>query len=322
MKAIRLHQTGGPESIVLEDVAQPQPGDGQTLVRIKAASLNHREVFITQGLYPNIQLPCTLGADGAGDVDGRAVVIDPTIGWGPDERVWRPDAHILGVPGDGTFAQYAVVPSENVHEQPKHLSAEEAAALPLAGVTAYRAVFTRGELRSGETLLVTGVGGGVQTFALLFAKAAGARVIVTSGSDEKLERARALGADVMLNYRTDPDWHKAARKAGPIDMAIDSAGGESFAKAVSIVRWGGRIVTYGGTAGDSKIKMFPIFWNQLDIRGSSMGSPADFRAMLDFVSQHRIKPVIDRVYDMSEAVAAMQRLSAADQFGKIVLRIQ
>lgn len=321
MKAIRLHQIGGPENLVVEEVPEPQPAPGQTVVRVRAAALNHREVFITQGLYPNINVPCILGADGAGEVDGRAVLVDPTIGWGDDERVWRPDAHILGVPGDGTFAQYVRVPAGNVHPKPEHLSMEEAAALPLAGVTAYRALFTRGELQSGETVLITGVGGGVQTFALLFAKAAGARVIVTSGSDEKLERARALGADVTLNYRTDPDWHKAARKAGPIDMAIDSAGGESFAKATSIVRWGGRVVTYGGTTGDAKIKMFPIFWNQLDIRGSSMGSPADFRAMLHFVTKHRIKPVIDRVYDMHDVVAAAQRLNAADQFGKIVLRI-
>lgn len=321
MKAIRLHQIGGPENLVVEEVPEPQPAPGQTVVRVRAAALNHREVFITQGLYPNINVPCILGADGAGEVDGRSVLVDPTIGWGDDERVWRPDAHILGVPGDGTFAQYVRVPAENVHPKPEHLSMEEAAALPLAGVTAYRALFTRGELQSGETVLITGVGGGVQTFALLFAKAAGARVIATSSSDEKLERARALGADVTLNYRSDPDWHKAARKAGPIDMAIDSAGGESFAKATSIVRWGGRVVTYGGTTGDAKIKMFPIFWNQLDIRGSSMGSPADFRAMLHFVTKHRIKPVIDRVYDMHDVVAAAQRLNAADQFGKIVLRI-
>jgi NADPH:quinone reductase-like Zn-dependent oxidoreductase len=199
---------------------------------------------------------------------------------------------------------------------------EEAAALPLAGVTAYRATFTRGELREGETVLVTGVGGGVQTFVLLYAKAVGARVIVTSSSDEKLERASALGADIAVNYKTDPDWHKTARKAsGRIDMVIDSAGGESFAKALTIVRPGGRVVTYGGTMGDAKIKMFPVFWNQIDVRGSSMGSPHDFRAMLEFVSKHRIRPVIDRVYDMHEAAAAAERMNEAGQFGKIVLRI-
>ncbi len=322
MRAVRLHEIGGPKNLIVEDAPQPEPRDGETLVRVRAASLNHRDVFITHGLYPNVALPCTLGADGAGDAGKDAVVIDPTIGWGPDERVWTPDARILGVPRDGTFAQYVAVPRENVHAKPAHLSFEEAAALPLAGVTAYRAAFTRGELQGGETVLITGIGGGVQTFVLLYAKAIGARIAVTSGSDEKLERARSLGADVVVNYKTDPDWHKSVRKgAGAIDLVIDSAGGDTFAKALAVVRPGGRVVTYGGTNGDAKIRMFPVFWNQLDIRGSSMGSPADFRAMLEFVSRHRITPVVDRAYDMGDVVAAAERMSQAGQFGKIVLRI-
>lgn len=323
MKAVRLNELGGPSKLRVEEIPQPRPAEGETLVRVRAAALNHRDVYITQGLYPNISLPCTLGADGAGDAEHGQVLIDPTMGWGDDERVWRADAHILGTPGDGTFAQYVAVPAANVHAKPEHLTMEEAAALPLAGVTAYRATFTRGELREGETVLVTGVGGGVQTFVLLYAKAAGARVIVTSGSDEKLERAKALGADIAVNYKTDPDWHKTARKAaGRIDMVVDSAGGETFAKALTIVRPGGRVVTYGGTAGDAKIKMFPVFWNQIDVRGSSMGSPHDFRAMLEFVSKHRIRPVIDRVYEMHEAAQAAERMNEAGQFGKIVLRIE
>jgi NADPH:quinone reductase-like Zn-dependent oxidoreductase len=249
------------------------------------------------------------------------VLIDPTIGWGDDERVWRQDSSILGVPRDGTFAEYVAVPQSNVYEKPAHLSFEEAAALPLGGVTAYRALFTRGELRSGETVLITGVGGGVQTFALVFAKAAGARIIATSSSDQKLEHARALGADVTLNYRTDPEWHKAVRKEGAVDLAIDSAGGDTFAKITTVVRWGGRIVTYGGTTGDAKIRMFPVFWDQLDVRGTSMGSPADFRAMLEFVTKHEIKPVVDRVFDMHDIASAMERLQHAEQFGKIVLKV-
>lgn len=322
MKAVRLHEIAGPQNLVIDEVEQPQPQAGEVLVRVSAAALNHRDVFITQGLYPNIKLPCILGADGSGELAGKTVLIDPTIGWGSDERIWSSSASILGVPLPGTFAQYVSVPRENVHEKPEHLSIEEAAALPLAGVTAFRATFTRGELRSGETLLITGVGGGVQTFVLLYAKAAGARVIVTSSSDEKLERAKALGADLMVNYKTDAEWHKTVRKAaGTIDMAVDSAGGDTFAKLTTIVRPGGRIVTYGGTAGDTKMRMFPVFWNQLDVRGSSMGSPADFRAMLEFISKHRIKPVIDRVFDMNDVIAAAERLQHADQFGKIVLRI-
>ncbi len=322
MKAIRVHETGGHEKLRLDEVEQPKPRTGETLVRIHAAALNHRDVFIAQGLYRNIQLPCTLGADGAGTADDRAVVIDPTIGWGDNDRVWREDATILGMPRDGTFAQYVCVPTENVHSKPEHLSDEEAAALPLAGVTAFRAICARGELQEGESVLITGIGGGVQTFALLFAKALGARVIVTSSSDEKLERAKALGADFTVNYKTDADWHKTARKlAGSIDLLVDSAGGETFAKAITMIRWGGRAVTYGGSAGDAKIKMFPIFWNQIDIRGTSMGSPTDFGKMLHFVNKHAIRPVIDRVYEMDEVTAAAQRMHEAAQFGKIVLRI-
>ncbi len=322
MKAIRLHELGGPQNLRCEEVPQPAPVAGEALVRLRAAALNHRDVFISQGLYPNISLPRILGSDGAGELEGKRVLIDPLIGWGDDERIWRPEASILGMPRDGTFAQYVAVPQANVHAVPEHLSFEQAAALPLAGVTAFRALFTRGELRADETLLLTGTGGGVQTFALLFAKAAGVRVFVTSGSDEKLARASGMGAEGGVNYKSDPDWHKTLRKkAGTIDAVIDSAGGETFARALALVRPGGRVVTYGGTSGDAKIKMFPVFWNQIDVRGSSMGSPSDFRGMLQFVAKHRITPVIDRVYPMEETPAAAQRMSSADQFGKIVLSI-
>jgi len=321
MKAVRLHETGGPESLHIEDVPQPVPGEDETLVRVRAAALNHREVFITRGLYPNIKLPCTLGADACGEVEGRRVVIDPLIGWGNDPHVWRHDATILGVPRDGTFAQFLSVPSVNVYDAPSHLDDSECAALPLGGLTAYRAVFTRGKIAPGETVLITGIGGGVQTFALLFAKALGARVVVTSSSDAKLERARALGADIALNYRTN-DWHKAARKeAGVIDVAIDSAGGDTFAKLTSIVRPGGRIVTYGGTTGDATIRMFPVFWNHLTILGTSMGSPEDFVSMLDFVKAQKIRPVVDRVFPMEDAIEAFEYLDHAEQFGKVVLAI-
>ena len=322
MQAARLHETGAPGKLRIEDVPSPTAADGQTIVRVGAAALNHRDVFIARGLYPNIVLPRILGSDCCGEAGGREVVIDPTVGWGADERVWSPEASILGMPADGTFAQNVCVPDENVHAKPEHLSVEEAAALPLGGVTAYRAAFVCGGLQSGQTVLITGVGGGVQTFALLYAKAVGARAVVTSSRDGKLERAKALGADVAINYATTPDWHKAVRAAvGAVDVAIDSAGGDSFAKALSVVKPGGRAVTYGGTAGDATIKMFPIFWNQLSIFGTSMGSPGDFAAMLDFVSKHSIKPVIDRVYELSEIETARQRMDDALQFGKIVLRV-
>lgn len=321
MIAAVLSSIGGPELLRVEQTPAPEPADGEITVRLQAAALNHRDLFITQGRYPNVRVPAILGSDGAGECEGRRVLIDPMLGWGSDSRIWDPHASILGMPHAGTFAQYVRVPRANVHDIPSHLSFEQAAALPLAGVTAYRALFTRGDVQRGETLLITGVGGGVQTFVLQYALAAGARCIVTSGSEEKLQRARDLGAQLAINYRTDPDWHKAVRKAGLLDLVVDSAGGETFARVTALVRPGGRVVTYGGTTGDATVKMFPLFWNQIDVRGTSMGSPQDFAAMLRFVGEHRLVPIVDQVYDLEAAGEALARMQAAEQFGKIVLRI-
>ena len=321
MIAARLHEIGGPSGVRVDEVPVPQPGEGEVLVRIRAAALNRRDLFITQGLYPNIRLPVTLGSDGAGEVGDEAVVIDPMLHWGDDTRVWdAATATILGMPLDGTFASYVSVPAENVHPKPEHLSMEEAAAIPLAGLTAYRAVFTRGALRAGETVLITGIGGGVQTFVLLFAKHVGARAIVTSSSDEKLERARALGADVAINYLSTPQWSKLARAEGPIDCVVDSSGGPTLAQALEAVRPGGRIVVYGGTNGDAAIRMFPLFWKHVTILGTSMGSPQDFAAMLELF-KGGLRPVIDRTFSLHDVSEAMQHLANADQFGKIVLRV-
>lgn len=331
MRAVRLHEIGGPQNLKIEEIDRPQPAPGEVLVRIRAAAFNRRDVFITQGLYPNIVLPRTLGSDGAGVVEavgegvtafvsGDEVVIDPTMGWGENPRVWSSQATILGMPRDGTFAQYVTVPRENVRIKPVELTMEEAGAIPLAGLTAYRAVHTRGDLQPGETVLLPGVGGGVQTFALLFAKKAGARVIVTSGTDDKLERARALGADETINYATDPEWHKTLRKLGPVDLVVDSSGGDTLNKVLGAMRPGGRIVIYGGTRVESTFRLFPLFWNHIDIRGTSMGSPQDFTNMLELF-ETGLKPAIDRTYALDQAVAAAERMASSDQFGKIVLRV-
>jgi NADPH:quinone reductase-like Zn-dependent oxidoreductase len=322
MKAVRLHEVGSPENLRVEQVEAPQPGANETLVRIRAAAFNRRDVFITQGMYPGIELPRILGSDGAGVVESNNedVVIDPMLGWGDDPHVWGPKASILGMPHDGTFAQYVSVPRENVYHKPRHLSMEEAAAIPLAGLTGYRALVTRGECKAGETVLIPGIGGGVQTFVLLFAKALGARAIVTSGSDEKLQRAKELGADVAINYRTMPDWHKQLKR-GEVDLVVDSSGGDTLSKALGVVKPGGRLVLYGATRREASLLVFPIFWNHIDIRGTSMGSPMDFKAMLELVERHKIKPVVDHVYPMDEAVAAAQRIAQSEQFGKVVLRI-
>jgi zinc-binding alcohol dehydrogenase/oxidoreductase len=331
MLAVRLHELGGPERLVVDSVPVPKPAPGEILIRVRAAALNHRDLFITQGKYPGIVFPAQLGSDGAGEVAalgqgvdspaiGAPVTIDPMLDWGDDPRVWGPKATILGMPRPGTFAQFIAVPAGNVYPKPLGLTMREAAAIPLAGLTAYRAVFTRGTLQPGESVLITGVGGGVQTFVLLFAKHIGARAIVTSGSDEKLARARELGADVAINYRADEAWFKTARAAGPIDMVVDSAGGESLARAIGVVRPGGRVVIYGGTLGDVTLRPFSIFWHHVDIRGTSMGSPSDFRAMLALF-ETGLKPAIDRVFPMADVAAATKRMDDNDQFGKIVLDI-
>ncbi len=330
MRAVRLHELGGPERLVVEEVPRPQPARGEALIAIRCAALNHRDLFITRGLYPQIALPVLPGSDGAGEIVaigegvrdleiGAAVVIDPMLGWGNDANVRSSDATILGMPHPGTFAEYASVPAENVYPKPGALSMEEAAAIPLAGLTAYRALFTRGGLRAGECVLIPGIGGGVQTFALLFAKHAGARVIVTSSSEEKLARAKALGADLAFNYVANGNWERDVKKNGPVDLVVDSSGGDTLGKALGVLRPGGRAVLYGGTRPESTIRLFPLFWNELSVLGSTMGNPQDFRAMLALFDEGT-KPSIDRVFPMEEIIPAMQRMDVAEQFGKIVLR--
>jgi len=332
MKAARLLAVGSPQNLHIEETAIPAVRENEVLVRVKAAALNHRDVYITQGLYPNIHVPVTLGSDGAGEIAalgavfgdlavGDTVVIDPMLGWGDDPHVWDVEhSKLLGMPSDGTWAQYVAVPAANVYPKPPKLSMEEAAAIPLAGLTAYRAVFTRGALKRGETVLIPGIGGGVQTFALLFAKYAGARVVVTSSSDEKLERAKEIGADLAINYVSMPQWAKELRKAAPFDLVVDSSGGDTLRAAIDLIRPGGRIVVYGGTRGEATIKLFPLFWKHVTVMGTSMGSPRDFAAMLELFNDG-LRPVIDRVFALDEVAAAAERLDEGRQFGKIVLKI-
>ncbi len=336
MRAVRLHEIdreAGPKNFRVEQVDDPQPGPGEILIEVVRAAFNRRDVFIAQGLYPGIQLPCIPGSDGVGTVAahgegaqgpavGTRVVIDPTLGWGDDPRVWRRSAGVLGMPHQGTFAEYLAVPAGNVHPAPASLSDDEAAAIPLAGVTAYRALVTRGGCTKEDVVLIPGVGGGVQTFVLLFAKRIGAKVIVTSSSDAKLARATELGADVAINYTTSSKWEKevAAVDGGP-SLVVDSVGGETFAKALNAARYGGRVVSYGGTTGDATIRPFSLFWKQLDVLGSSMGSPRDFAAMLALFDGS-LKPAVDSVYALDEAAAAAQKVDRGDQFGKVLLAVR
>jgi NADPH:quinone reductase-like Zn-dependent oxidoreductase len=335
MRAVRLHaidREHGPEEFRVEQVDDPSPAPGEILISIRRAAFNRRDVFISQGLYPGIVMPCIPGSDGLGTVAahgegvtgppaGTRVVIDPTLGWGSNERIWLRDAQVLGMPHQGTMAEYLAVPAQNVHPAPASLDDTEAAAMPLGGVTAYRALVTRGGCTKDDVVLLPGIGSGVQTFALLFAKKLGAKVIVTSSSNEKLARATELGADVAINYATSERWDKdvAAIDGGP-SLIVDSVGGETFAKALNVARYGARVVTYGGTTGDAKIRPFSVFWKQLDIMGSSMGSPRDFSAMLA-MWDGSIRPVVDSVFGLDDVVDAARKVNSGDQFGKVVLAL-
>ncbi|HVC18594.1 MAG TPA: zinc-binding dehydrogenase [Vicinamibacterales bacterium] len=335
MKAVVLRELGPAANLRLDEVPDPVPGAGEVVVRLKAAALNHRDVWIRLGQYAGIKVPIILGSDGAGEVAavgagvdgalvGRAVVIDPSLDWGPDERAQGRTYRILGLPDDGTYAQRVKVPAANVHAKPAHLSFEEAAALPLAGVTAYRAVVTRARVQTGETVVVTGIGGGVSSFALQIARSLGARVFVTSGSDEKLARARESGAQGGVNHRSG-DWVKAlaALTGGGPDVVIDSVGGETFNRALELARPGGRIVTYGATSGAvPALEVRRIFWKQLNVLGSTMGTARDFADMLALYERRALRPVLDRTFALADAPAAHQRMERGEQSGKIVLTIE
>jgi len=317
----------------MADVQDPLPGENEVVVRLKAAALNHRDVFIRQGLYAGIKLPVILGSDGAGEVCeagagvdpsliGKQVVIFPCFDWGSDPRAQSGKFRIAGMPDDGTYAQLIRVPVANVAPKPKALTFEQAAALPLAGLTAYRAVVTRANVQAGEKVLVTGIGGGVAAFALQIAAVRGAQVFVTSGSDEKLARARELGATGGVNYHS-ADWGKeiVALTGGGPDVVVDSVGGETFNKAIEILKPGGRLVTYGATTGAaSKMEIRRIFWKQLSLFGSTMGTSEEFGAMLKLY-ETGLSPVVDKVFDLAEAAEAHRRMEEGGQFGKIVLRI-
>jgi zinc-binding alcohol dehydrogenase/oxidoreductase len=293
---------------VLRGVPAPEAGPGEALVRLKAAALNHRDVWICKGKYADIRYPSVLGSDGAGVVErvgpgsdaswaGRKVIVNPCLGWGKSPEAPEPGWRILGMPDAGTFSETVKVPVANLAALPDFLSFEEAAALPLAGLTAWRSLFTRGRLKAGERVLVTGVGGGVAQFLLQFALASGARVFATSGSEEKLKRAREAGASGGANYREE-GWEKALLgQGGPFDLIVDSAGGPGFSKLLDIVRPGGRLVFFGATAGNPpEMPQRKVFWKQIDLLGSTMGSPQDFAGMMKLVEEKRLRPGVDRVF--------------------------
>jgi NADPH:quinone reductase-like Zn-dependent oxidoreductase len=317
VKAIRIHADGGPEVLVYEDVPDPEPKDGEALVELRAAALNHLDVWIRKGL-PSVPKPRILGADGAGVIAGtdERVVINPGIV--RDGRMT-----IVGENTDGTYAELIAVPRDFLHPIPDGLGFEEAAAFPLVFETAYRMLVTRAHLQPGEWVLVWGVGGGVATAALAIAKALGAKVVVTSSSDEKLARAKELGADAGVNHASE-DVVAAVKEltGGGAHVVVDDVGEATWRRTLDAVRAEGRIVVCGATTGPNpSAALHRVWWKQLSILGSTMGSPEDFRGAYDLVASGKALPVVDSVFPLADAAAAHERLEAGEQLGKIVLRI-
>ncbi|TDB63798.1 quinone oxidoreductase family protein [Arundinibacter roseus] len=336
MKAAVLQALHQP--LLIQEVEKPTPGPGEVVVKLLAAALNHRDVWIQKGLYPNIKTPLIPGSDGAGVVaeigDGvseywldKEVIINPSHNWGDNPAFYSPDYKILGLPDNGTFAEYIKMDLRYITEKPSHLSITDAAALPLAGLTAWRALMTRSCLKAGHRVLVTGAGGGVALFAIQFALAAGAEVWVTSGSEEKIQQAMQLGAKGGVNYKS-PTWYRdllvkaQGPKTGYFDVIIDSAGGSGFARLVDVAAPGATICFYGGTTGNiTDLVPAKVFFKQLNILGTTMGTEDEFEAMIQFIEEKELTPIVDSVLPLEEIETALRRMDDGTQFGKIVLTI-
>jgi NADPH:quinone reductase-like Zn-dependent oxidoreductase len=327
VKAIRIHEDGGPEVLRYEDVPDPVAGPGEVLIRLRAASLNHLDLWVRKGL-PSVPKPRILGADGAGVVEGLgdgvegfvvgdSVVINP--GLAHDGRIT-----VLGEHMDGTHAELVSVPATNVYPVPDGLGFEEAAAFPLVFLTAYRMLVTKARVAEGEWVLVWGAGGGVGTAAFSIARALGARTIVTSSSAEKRERLRGLGADAVLDH-SEADVAAEVKRltgGGGADVVIEHVGEATWQRTLASARAGGRIVVCGATSGPNPpAALHRVWWKELTIYGSTMGMKEDFEGAYELVRSGRARPIVDEVFPLAEARAAHERLEGAAQFGKVVLRI-
>ena len=320
MKALVLENLNQGLKVIETEI--PTNNESWKSIDLKFAALNRRDYWITVGLYPGIACPVIMGSDGAGIYQGKEVLLSPNINWGENEAFQSKEYQILGLKYPGTFAEKVSIPEQNIFEKPDHLSLKEAAALPLAGLTAYRVLFTKCNASKGQKVFISGIGGGVALMAMQFAIAKGCEVFVSSSSEEKLEKAVEMGAADGFLY-TEEDWHKKLKsKHGGVDVVIDSAGGKYFSSLLSICNPGAQIGVYGGTTGKWQNINPPIlFFKQLSIHGSTMGSDQEFKAMLDFVSLHKIRPVVDSVFSLENGNDAMAKIRDGKQFGKIILSI-
>lgn len=330
MKAFIHYKVPGIAGTSYADMEETAPKHGEVKVKLYAAGLNHRDLFVLHR-HKEDEPALIIGSDGAGVIEevgsgvegvsvGDEVVINPSLGWKENSDA-PPEGHeILGLPDHGTFAEKITISADNVGPKPAHLNWEEAGVLSLAALTAYRALFTRGNVKSTDTILLPGIGGGAVTFLLLFAKAIGARVIVTSRSTQKLERALELGADVAID--SNCDWNEALN-GEKVDVVIETVGAATFDKSLNQLRKGGKMVTFGASAGDEvNFNLRNFFYGQYTLLGSTLGSGDEFEDMLQFVNEHKIKPVIDKVFSLQEADQALKRIDEAEQFGKIAIKIQ
>jgi NADPH:quinone reductase-like Zn-dependent oxidoreductase len=342
MKAIAITAHGGMEKVQYMEVERPTPGPREVLIEPQAVALNHLDIWVRNGLPGSkLTMPHVLGADGAGVVAevgaevsrvkaGDRVVINPGLHCGicdfcqAGEQSLCATFGIMGETRPGTFAEYFRVSQENVHPVPEGFSWEEAAAFPLVFVTAWRMLISKAAIKPGEDILILGIGGGVSTAVLQIVKAVGLRAFVTSSSDDKLQQAKKLGADAVINYKTQ-DFAREIRNLTQrrgVDVVVDSVGGDSYAKSLASLVKGGRLVTCGATAGPRpQTDLARIFWNQLSVFGSTMGNMREFAEMLNFVAKRGVKPVIDQVFSLADGASALARMEEGKQFGKIVLKV-
>lgn len=313
----------------LKEMADPQPKEKEVVVKLKTAGLNRRDLSIPKR-YGSDREALILGSDGAGIVEeigasvtkykeGDEVIINPSLRWFENSPVPPSNYDILGMPDHGTFAEKIAISEEQLEEKPEHLTWEEAGVIALAGLTGYRALFTRGELKKGETLFIPGAGSGVATFLIQFAKNSGARVIVSSRREEKRQRALELGADVAID--TNSDWKEELREES-IDLVIDSVGRATFNDSLKAVERGGKMVVFGATTEDVvEFDLRKFFYGQYSLLGSTMGSREELRHMLRHLEQHDMRPVVDEIFSLDEAAEALNYLKQGNQFGKVALNI-
>lgn len=331
MKAALFREKDTPLQVA--DVPKPIPAKDQVLVRIHTAALNHRDLWIQREQVAPLPVPVILGSDGSGLVEaageaaqswiGKEVIVNPSIDWGKNPLVQSSTFKILGFPDNGTFAEYLDIHQKQLAEKPEHLTLAEAAAVPLAALTAYRALFTKARLRPGERVLLTGIGGGAALWALSMAHAFGALVYVTSSREAKRAKALNMGAKGAVDYH-DALWPDQLKSlCGAFDVIIDSAGGPSFGSLVELAAPGGRIVNFGRTAGNiNEVSTRTLYWNQISILGTTMGTSDEFLSMLDFLHRYRIKPIIDRSFALTDINLAFAHMEQHEQFGKILLTVR